>query len=42
MMFSVGMGIGLMFWGVAEPISISLVRRTGLATPESREADCWR
>jgi choline/carnitine/betaine transport len=38
MMFSVGMGIGLMFWGVAEPISHFGSPPHGLAAPESREA----
>lgn len=38
MMFSVGMGIGLMFWGVAEPISHFAAPPHGLAAPESREA----
>ena len=38
MMFSVGMGIGLMFWGVAEPISHFTTPPHGLAAPESREA----
>ena len=38
MMFSVGMGIGLMFWGVAEPISHFGSPPHGLAPPESREA----
>ena len=38
MMFSVGMGIGLMFWGVAEPISHFGAPPHGLAAPESREA----
>ena len=38
MMFSVGMGIGLMFWGVAEPISHFTAPPHGLAVPETREA----
>ena len=38
MMFSVGMGIGLMFWGVAEPISHFASPPHGLALPETREA----
>jgi choline/carnitine/betaine transport len=38
MMFSVGMGIGLMFWGVAEPISHYGVPPHGLAGPQTREA----
>ncbi|MBP7000465.1 BCCT family transporter [Amaricoccus sp.] len=38
MMFSVGMGIGLMFWGVAEPISHFAKPPHGLAAPQSREA----
>lgn len=35
MMFSVGMGIGLMFYGVAEPISHYATPPHGLAKPES-------
>lgn len=38
MMFSVGMGIGLMFWGVAEPITHFAKPPHGLAQPHSREA----
>ena len=38
MMFSVGMGIGLMFWGVAEPISHFGTPPHGLAAPQSHEA----
>lgn len=38
MMFSVGMGIGLMFWGVAEPVSHFGAPPHGLAEPQSREA----
>ncbi|MCY1276264.1 Glycine betaine transporter OpuD [compost metagenome] len=38
MMFSVGMGIGLMFWGVAEPITHFTTLPPGLAEPHSREA----
>jgi choline/carnitine/betaine transport len=38
MMFSVGMGIGLMFWGVAEPITHFATPPHGLAQPHSREA----
>ncbi|SMO44095.1 BCCT family transporter [Paracoccus laeviglucosivorans] len=38
MMFSVGMGIGLMFWGVAEPISHFSAPPHGLAEPGTREA----
>jgi glycine betaine transporter len=38
MMFSVGMGIGLMFWGVAEPITHFATPPHGLAAPNSREA----
>lgn len=38
MMFSVGMGIGLVFWGVAEPISHFGAPPHGLAAPESKEA----
>ncbi|RFU21840.1 BCCT family transporter [Geodermatophilus marinus] len=36
MLFSAGMGIGLVFWGVAEPVSHYLVPPT--ATPETTEA----
>lgn len=38
MMFSVGMGIGLMFWGVAEPVFHFGAPPHGLAEPQSREA----
>ena len=38
MMFSVGMGIGLMFWGVAEPITHFATPPHGLAAPNSKEA----
>jgi choline/carnitine/betaine transport len=38
MMFSVGMGIGLMFWGVAEPITHFTTLPEGVAQPHSREA----
>ena len=38
MMFSVGMGIGLMFWGVAEPIYHFATPPHGQATPKSLEA----
>ncbi|MDQ0588205.1 BCCT family transporter [Variovorax paradoxus] len=38
MMFSVGMGIGLMFWGVAEPITHFATPPHGLAAPHSRAA----
>ena len=38
MMFSVGMGIGLMFWGVAEPVSHFGTPPHGLAQPQTREA----
>jgi glycine betaine transporter len=38
MMFSVGMGIGLMFWGVAEPISHFGTPPHGMAQPQSKEA----
>jgi glycine betaine transporter len=38
MMFSVGMGIGLMFWGVAEPMYHFATPPHGLAAPQSREA----
>jgi glycine betaine transporter len=38
MMFSVGMGIGLMFWGVAEPINHFGTPPHGLAQPETRDA----
>jgi glycine betaine transporter len=38
MMFSVGMGIGLMFWGVAEPVYHFGAPPHGLAAPQSKEA----
>ncbi|MCF6118983.1 BCCT family transporter [Mesorhizobium muleiense] len=38
MMFSVGMGIGLMFWGVAEPVFHFGAPPHGMAEPQSREA----
>ncbi len=38
MMFSAGMGIGLMFYGVAEPISHFSAPPAGTAEPESRNA----
>lgn len=38
MMFSVGMGIGLMFWGVAEPVRHFAAPPHGLAEPQSRQA----
>jgi len=38
MMFSVGMGIGLMFWGVAEPINHFASPPHGQAQPKSLEA----
>jgi glycine betaine transporter len=38
MMFSVGMGIGLMFWGVAEPVYHFAGPPHGLAQPQSKEA----
>lgn len=38
MMFSVGMGIGLMFWGVAEPITHFATPPHGLAEPGTRAA----
>ena len=38
MMFSVGMGIGLMFYGVAEPISHFSAPPHGLAKPETEGA----
>jgi choline/carnitine/betaine transport len=38
MMFSVGMGIGLMFWGVAEPIFHFGAPPHGMAEPQSKEA----
>ncbi len=38
MMFSVGMGIGLMFWGVAEPIYHFDAPPHGMAEPRSSEA----
>ena len=37
MLFSAGMGIGLVFWGVAEPVSHYLIPPGGL-TPETPEA----
>jgi len=38
MMFSVGMGIGLMFWGVAEPVYHFGAPPHGMAEPQSKEA----
>ncbi|MEJ5027431.1 BCCT family transporter [Brucella anthropi] len=38
MMFSVGMGIGLMFWGTAEPLLHFGAPPHGLAEPQSKEA----
>jgi choline/carnitine/betaine transport len=38
MMFSAGMGIGLMFWGVAEPLSHYAAPPPGTAEPESNAA----
>ncbi|MBF6328084.1 BCCT family transporter [Nocardia transvalensis] len=38
MMFSAGMGIGLMFWGVAEPLSHYMSPPPGSAAPQSSEA----
>jgi glycine betaine transporter len=38
MMFSVGMGIGLMFWGVAEPVFHFGAPPHGLAAAQSKEA----
>ncbi|WP_167003130.1 BCCT family transporter [Mumia sp. ZJ430] len=38
MMFSAGMGIGLMFFGVAEPLSHYVSPPPGTATPETAEA----
>jgi choline/carnitine/betaine transport len=38
MMFSVGMGIGLMFYGAAEPMSHFAAPPHGLAQPQTREA----
>jgi glycine betaine transporter len=38
MMFSVGMGIGLMFWGVAEPVYHFAGPPHGLAEPQTKEA----
>ncbi|MFD0364795.1 BCCT family transporter [Nocardia sp. GCM10030253] len=38
MMFSAGMGIGLMFWGVAEPLSHYVSPPPGTAEPRSSEA----
>lgn len=37
MLFSAGMGIGLVFWGAAEPLSHFAIQ-TASATPESQEA----
>ena len=38
MMFSAGMGIGLMFFGVAEPLSHYMTPPPGAAAPQSNEA----
>ena len=38
MMFSAGMGIGLMFWGVAEPLSHFAAPPPGTGRPQSEEA----
>ncbi|MGH8881051.1 MAG: BCCT family transporter, partial [Stackebrandtia sp.] len=38
MMFSAGMGIGLMFWGVAEPLTHFVKPPPGTAAPQSSEA----
>lgn len=38
MMFSAGMGIGLMFWGVAEPLSHYAAPPPGTADPQTNEA----
>lgn len=38
MMFSVGMGIGLMFWGVAEPVFHFGAPPHGMAEPQTKEA----
>ncbi|UAL30045.1 BCCT family transporter [Nocardioides rotundus] len=38
MMFATGMGIGLMFWGVAEPLTHLNTPPMGMAQPGSREA----
>ncbi|ALX05762.1 BCCT family transporter [Aeromicrobium erythreum] len=38
MMFSAGMGIGLMFWGVAEPLSHFASPPPGTGEPQSEEA----
>lgn len=38
MMFSAGMGIGLMFWGVAEPLTHYAAPPPGTAEPQSDEA----
>ncbi|MBY6685680.1 BCCT family transporter [Rhodococcus sp. BP-149] len=38
MMFATGMGIGLIFWGVAEPLSHLLTPPMDMAAPESTEA----
>ncbi|MEV7398585.1 BCCT family transporter [Aeromicrobium sp. NPDC092404] len=38
MMFSAGMGIGLMFWGVAEPLTHYAAPPPGTSRPETEEA----
>ncbi|WP_084161116.1 BCCT family transporter [Nocardia sp. BMG51109] len=38
MMFSAGMGIGLMFWGVAEPLTYFVKPPPGTADPETDQA----
>ncbi|EFV15009.1 BCCT family transporter [Segniliparus rugosus] len=38
MMFSAGMGIGLMFWGAAEPLSHFINPPPGIAKPEGAQA----
>lgn len=38
MMFATGMGIGLIFWGVAEPLSHLMTPPMGLAEPATEEA----
>ena len=40
MLFGAGMGIGLVFWGVAEPLSHYLSPAEGIA-PQSQEAACF-
>jgi choline-glycine betaine transporter len=42
MMFSAGMGIGLMFYGVNEPLTHFTKPPPGTAAPSSQEAWTWR